>query len=343
LRSSPAYGPYLVWRGFDTGFHAGDRAEFWRNLVLTLTWSALALSAATFALTRVWRDREDERRTGRWRERWRKFVHGDRESRQRLGRLWLDENPFVWLTGRDRQPAMLGWLAMGGIISAWLLCWAVWPAVWPSVPNFFITATLLNSVLAWLTRNTAAQHLGQARRDGAYELLLTTPLDPSEIVFGTLETLRWHFRTMANFVLILNALMMLAGLFERQWNTRALVVYLCIWLLLLTWSWSLGHRWSRVLPVMWAGLNCGRPAYAVWRESGSSGGSRWWYWIWIWNAYNFRHLGGGFKKFPTGTTVELMFAFFSFFSGCVGLQGASLPTGERRGILCGIPQRRFGS
>ncbi len=306
---SPAHGPHLVWSGLGFGFGAGQRAEFWRNLVLTLGWSALALGAAAFALKRLWRQPEPAEGTGGWRGRWRAFVHGGRESRRRLARLWLEQNPFVWLASRDRQPATLGWLVVGGIVVAWLLCWAVWPARWPGAQNFFITATLLNLALAWLTGHTAAREIAQARLDGAYELLLTTPLNPDEIVRGTLETLRWHFRALANFVLCLDVLMLLVGLMARRWTTGALAVYSVIWLCLLAWTWSLGHRWPRVLRVMWASLNCGRPAhavYAVWRASGLN----WWAWIWV--LFNLRNLSLGSQQFPTGSFRQV--AWVSFFA-----------------------------
>ncbi len=307
LRLSPAYGPCLVWKDFSSGFRAGDRSEFWQNLAMTLGWSTSALGVAAFALSRLWREQESDAGTAGWRERWRGFMHGNRESRQRLARLWLGMNPFVWLAGRNRQPATLGWLITGGIILVWLLCWAVWPAQWPGTQNFFITATLLNSVLAWLTRHSAAQEIGQARRDGAYELLLTTPLDPSDIVWGVMEAVKLQFRTLANFILLLNMLMMLGGLISRKWNEGALIVYFLIWFFLLTWSWSLGRRMSRVLPVMWASLNCGRPAHAVWRTSGFNS------WTWIWILFNTRNMGRGFQQFPTGAIGELMLVGFCVF------------------------------
>ena len=305
-RVSPAYGPQLIWDGFITGFRPLQRAEFWPNLAVTLGWSALALGAAAFALKRLWRQQETEVGGGGVGGRWREFVHGGSKGRQRLARTWLDVNPFVWLAGRDRQPATLGWAMIGGVVCVWLLCWAAWPARWPSVQNFFLTATLLNFALSWLIRHTAAQAVGQGRQDGAYELLLTSPLNPSDIVWGTLEALRWHFRALANFVLSVDVLMMLGGLITRRWNTAALVVYSSIWLVLLAWAWTLGRRWPGILAVMWASLNCGRPARAVWRASRFSG----WYWVWI--LFNLRTVGRGFRGFPTGSPGELV--FLSFFA-----------------------------
>jgi hypothetical protein len=119
-----------------------------------------------------------------------------------------------------------------------------------------------------------------------------------------LESLRHHFQVLCRVVLVLNVLMMLAGLMVRRWNLLGLVEYGCIWAFLLTWSWSLGWRWARVLPVMWASLNCARPAYAVWRASGFNG------WSWWWILFNLRHVGRGFRNFPSGSVPELVFVVF---------------------------------
>lgn len=300
---SPAYGPYLVWRGFSSGFHLAEQAQFWKNLTVTLGWTALAMSAAAFVLTRVWREREQEQGA---RTRWRDFLHGDRESRQRLGRLWLDKNPFVWLAGRDRQTAMLGWALTGGIVLVWLLCWSIWPRQWPSALNFMLTATLLNLMLTWLILMTAAQGIGQPRRDGAYELLLTTPLGPRAIVWGQFHALHWQFRRLGNFVFAMNAFMMLAGLAVRKWPAGALVVYFCIWLFLLIWSWRVTHSWPGVVPAMWASLNCGRPARAIW----SASRNKWIYWVWIWNFSNSGLWSRGGQPFPPGSIFEVVMAVF---------------------------------
>jgi hypothetical protein len=264
----------------------------------------LALGTAVFALNRLWREQESEALTGGWLVRWRDFMHGSREKSRRVGRLWLEANPFVWLAGRDRQPAVLGWLVVGGIVLVWLLCLAAWPAQWPGTQNFFITAILLNALMAWLTRHAAAQGIAKARRDGAYELLLTTPLNPSDIVRGVLETVRLHFRALANFLVLLNVLMMLGGLTMRRWNAGALIEYFVIWSFLLTWTWSLGHWMSRLLPVMWASLNCGRPAHAVLRTSGFNS------WSWIWIVFNAQFYSRGFRRFPTGSPGEIVFVCF---------------------------------
>lgn len=304
LELSPAYGPWLLWNSFQHGFLPGAKVEFWRNLALTWAWSVTALGAAAFFLKRIWRERDPQDSHSGWLGRWQEFVHGNREFRRRLAQDWLEANPFVWLIGRDRQNVMISSLVIGGIVLAWLLCWATWPRQWPAVLNFFMTAALLNLTLGWITRRTAAKALGLPRRDGAYELLLTTLLTPEEIVWGTFEALRWQFRRLTFCVFSLNLLLMLAGLLVRQWNGPALVVYFTMWAMMLAWIWQLASRASRVLPVMWVSLNCGRPELAVWRTSGLN------YFGWIWVLLSLPTLARGLRGFPSGSFGELFFVLF---------------------------------
>ena len=302
LRLSPAYGAHLVWRGFGSGFGAPEAAEFWPNLGVTVAWSALCLGVASTALRLLWREREEKRGSAGWQGRWHTLIHGTAQERRRLGRVWLDANPFVWLAARDRQPAALAWAVVGGGVLLWSMCLAAWGKQWASVPNFFITATLLNSALGWMICQAAARSIGEPRLDGAYELLLTTPLQPTDVVWGQLEALRWQFQPLVRVVLGLEAVMLLAGLLLRGWNGPALAVYVGLWASLLAWTWSMGRRSRRVLHVMWISLNCGRPAHAVWRSSGFNS------WSWVWILFNLSQMRGiisGFRGFPTGSWLEV--------------------------------------
>ena len=205
-----------------------------------------------------------------------------------------------WVGCGSKSIPSSGWRAVSGGALLWLVCWAAWPVQWPSVPNFFITATLLNSALGWMICQAAARSIAEPRRDGTYELLLTTPLQPSDVVWGELEALRWHFRPLLRVVLGLEAVMLLAGLVARGWSGAALTVYFTIWASLLYWTSSLGRRSQRLLQVMWVSLNCGQPAHAVWRSSGLNS------WSWLWILFNLNNVKGGFSLFPTFPTGSLV-------------------------------------
>ena len=300
LLVSPAYGPYLAWRGFGTT----PASDFWNNFGVTMAWSGLCLSVAAASLKLLWREREQDFGAVGWRARWQQWMHGYARGRRRLAATTLEANPFVWLAARDPQPAILAWLVVGGMVVVWLGCWAAWPNRWPSVPNFFLTATLFNLALRWIIQYTAARSLGEARRDGSYELLLTTPLDPSDIVSGQFEALRWHFRLVTRTVLVLEFAMMLAGLAGRPWTGSSLYVYGAIWTVLLSWAWSQSWQWWETSLVLWVSLNCARPAYAVWRATGLT----WWCWLWI--PANLQLLFAKLPTFPTGSQGEVWFVSF---------------------------------
>jgi ABC-type Na+ efflux pump permease subunit len=307
LRLSPAYGPYLV----HSRLPLGTVSEFWSNWAFTILWSVAALGLAAGLLKRLWRERETVQVAEKgWAQTWRGLVHGDAVRRDRLASRWLNSSsqkpvnqllPFAWLTARDFQPAAIAWGFVSGIVLVWFACWAAWPSGWPSVSNFFITATLLNLGVGWLIRYTAARAIGVPRQDGTYELLLTTPLNPKDIVRGQLEGLRALFRPVTRVILVLELIMTVEGLSLRTWNQPALFVYFAVWLFMLALTWTQGWHWRRLLPVMWASLNCARPAHAVWRCSGLNS------WSWIWIAINLSNLLRGFSHFPKGSPFEVIF------------------------------------
>jgi hypothetical protein len=294
LLCNPTYGPWLVFKKFS----AGEASEFWRNYLITFFVSILCFTIAAFLLQRLWRQREEHGVLFRWRETWRSAVHGTVAWRKRLASTWLHKSPCAWLAARDRGPLTVAWMSFFGMILIWLLGWVLWPAKWLSTGNFFLTAILLNSGLRWIIHYSAAG-IGFARRDGSYELLLTTPLKTGQIVDGQVAALRWRFRRLCRVALAVEIMMMLAGLCMREWTLSSLAVYLIVWGALLVWAWQQSWNFGRTALSMWAGLNSARPLLSVWRTTGFTS------WVWIWILFNLRHGLAGLAGFPFGSYGEL--------------------------------------
>lgn len=298
LLASPAYGPYLIYRGLAVG----SAAEFWRNAAFTLAWSCLALTLAGLVLQRIWRDRPLMAFGSGWRARWRSWFHGTPRWRRETGRRWLDPHPFTWLAMYDRAPERLAWCLVTAGAMIWLAGFCAWPKTWPSVANFLITATVLNVIVEWIALYAAGKRVAEDRRSGAFELLLTSPLSESQIIEGQIEALRAQFQPIFWATFMLNLAMMLCGFLGRNWNLPALFVYVMIWTPLLLWSWRRSFR-SSMLPI-WISLNCGRPAYAAWRATGQWGG-----FSWLWILFNLGNLHSGLRNFPSGTAGEFVLVF----------------------------------
>src|SRR5207237_9551564 len=195
-----------------------------------------------------WQQREPDAMAVRWRNELRGRIGGTANSRRGLAQRWLAINPYTWLALSNRAPLAIAWGGIGVLVIGLTLCCAIWPVKWPSVLNFFFTATLLNLASRWLIHYTASARLGSARRDGIYELLLTTPLQPGEIVWGQLEALRAQFQVITRFVLGIEVSMMIAGLGLRQCDGASLFVYFLIWTGLLVWEWR--QSWNQCSALM---------------------------------------------------------------------------------------------
>jgi hypothetical protein len=185
----------------------------------------------------------------------------------------------------------------------WMAGWAVLGKVMLTSAILFITATLVTAALSSLFFYAAAKRIGEDRRSNALELLLTTSLQPIEIVNGQLEALRSQFRAVSRTAAMIWLGLAVLGLLSRDWNWRALTIYILVWTLLIAWALRCSSR--RSLGAFYAALITGRPAWAVWRASG------WHSFSWFWIAYNARNLfsqvGSGF---PTGSAIEFVIFLF---------------------------------
>ena len=302
LALSPAYAPYLVF----SSIGAPNMKLFWLAIAATWGWSVLFVSVAAWVLPRVWRDDPD---AGAWRRLKNRWLQRSRDSMRRT----IGANPFQWLVERNRTPTDAARSACAGIFVLWLIAWVVWKERWPSPTNLYLTALVMLVFIDIFQTNAAAQLMASHRREGIFEVLLTTPLQPQEIVDGATQGLAAQFRSLRRWLCWLFVAMALGGLFTRPWTFGALISYLMIWSVLIAWANS-SRLWS--LPgIMWVAVNSGRGAWALMRAPGPRVYSIL-SWLLIVSVFNFRGIyrwaGAGPLGFPSGSTVELLVVGFCF-------------------------------
>lgn len=308
---SPAFGPYLV----ATNFFRYSPKYFWANAAITLAMGMCALALAALILNRNWRQQIVMLKgSSGWRGKWQNFVHGSSAWRQTLRKKLLPMHAYQWLVEQNRRPLLTAWAFVATIVFIWLMGWLAWPRAWPTPMNFYITAFILIIGVQWIKVYAAARQMGFDRRDGGLELLLTTPLDPAEIVDGQLAALRSQFRPVKWALVGLFALMMFGGYWTRSWTPGSRFSFFAIWFFLILYA--VYERNGMAGNSMWVALNTGRPSFAMFRTSRSRFGMlQHWYWFyWMWSSPGmFRgllHAG----KFPSGSPGEIgLISFVGLF------------------------------
>jgi hypothetical protein len=300
LAASPGYAALLVGMNFSYG----PSSAFPLAATFTFLWSVVFLVSAGLLLGLEWR-RLPNGEQNPLRALWGELVR--RASRQGTDRNeLLDRNPFQWLVERDAALVVAAWAGIGCVCLIWLLGWWAWPHNWPSTFNFFVTAMLLLLIVYNLELQAAARRLGEDRRNGLLELLLTTPLGADTVVDGQLDAMRQQFRTIRYTVFCLFAGMAVAGFLVRSWNWRAVVLYVAIWACFI--GATLKFPLRSALRTMWVSLNTGRAGYSVFRSQGGGG----WQMFWIfWNLSNAISVWGRPSlQFPTGSVGEFAAMIF---------------------------------
>jgi ABC-type transport system involved in multi-copper enzyme maturation permease subunit len=295
LLLSPVSGALLI---FKRTSRVGT--DFWQNFAITFAYSVSCLAIAAWRLSRIWRLESFGARRNKWTARWRNFYHGDAAWRRELGRRWLDVNAVVLLGLRDRKPAVLTWMTVTGFALVWLAVLAFWPSRSIIISFFMLSAAFLGFLLRWIIFYTAASGMAKGRLEGAYDLLLTTPITPGEIVWGQVEALNAQFKPVCRFVVGLECVLAAVGLTLRSWTVEALLVYSVAWALLIYWGWKQTSRARYAIPAMWAGLNGARPAHAAWKTLGVN------MWAAAWFVACFRQAWSSLARFPSGSLVEFI-------------------------------------
>lgn len=206
-------------------------ADFWWPVgtIHGLSWLLLAL--ASLIVPRSWQDHPAGERGSRWRQRWREWNYGDAAERPAFRKRLLDINAFFWLAARARLKPAHVWMALALAAALW-----TWGAMeqgkaWTlEVGIYALTALVLNTMLKIWVASEAGRQLGEDRKIGALELLLSTPLGVMEILRGQIMALRRQFLAPLILVLAIECVFMAAGMRYSGFDSETMSEFLCFWL-----------------------------------------------------------------------------------------------------------------
>ncbi|MEO6183075.1 MAG: ABC transporter permease subunit [Verrucomicrobiota bacterium] len=209
---SPAFSCFSAF-GQRMGFTAAD---FWVPVGLTQGYGWIFLVLASGIVPRSWQDRAAS--PLKFRAFWKLlFTRNSRHENARRSRL-LNINPFLWLAARDPFKITFLWAVLFFFSVLWLWGWATWPKDWASIPVYVCTAVALHTILKFWITSEACYRFVQDRKNGALELLLSTPISVDEILRGQKLALIRQFAWPALFILAIDFFFLLAGLRERDIN-----------------------------------------------------------------------------------------------------------------------------
>lgn len=195
LWASPAFA---FRRGLDAYYsvHPGV-AHFWVSIGTQLGLSLMSLLAASVVLPRLESESAAPRASS---------VAGRSTLRfgsagWRRARRWLIEaRPCYWLATRDRLLKVWSLAVVGGLLAFWLVGFAgLWSSSRTWARGCFGVAILMgyamHVIFKCLVAAEASRCLSDGRNSGALELLLSTPLQPEQIVqshgHAVWDGLRW--------------------------------------------------------------------------------------------------------------------------------------------------------
>ncbi len=201
---SPGFAFGMASSGFAT---AKNAPQFWWSLITIHAMSWLFLLVALIATPRSWKDSPLEIAPKGWRKRWQDWNFGAPEVRRTWRTRLLEINPVLWLSARNRLQFLAIWFGLATAVVIWLGIFLKNRDAWPESPLLVLVAFTLNSFLKLRIIPLATRRFAEDRRDGALELLLSTPTTVKEILRGQLLAIRKQFTGPIIAVLLLNLLL----------------------------------------------------------------------------------------------------------------------------------------
>ena len=229
------------------------------GIIHGLAWLLLAL--ASIIVPRSWQDHPLGATGGQWRALWHRWSFGDAASRLAFRRRLLDRNAFFWLAGRARLKPLHVWAALAFIACLW-----IWGALengrdWTVGVCYFVTGIVLNTTLKLWIASEAGRRLGEDRKIGALELILSTPLTVRDILRGQMLALRRQFLGPLLAVILVETVFLLAAVRGGRSDDGSLAADVALWLAGLLML--VADMLALSLVAMWVGLTARNPNHTT--------------------------------------------------------------------------------
>ena len=203
---------------------------FWWSVGLIHGLSWLFLVLASVIVPRSWQDNPPGARIAGWRDCWHRWSYGDPAERLAFRKRLLDINAFFWLAGRARLKPLHVWVAFSIIACLWSWGALAFRSDWFNPGTYIVTSMVLNTMLKLWIASEAGRRLGEDRKIGALELLLSTPLSISDILRGQILALRRQFFGPLIATLVIESVFMVASLHGPQSEADFVAAYAMFWL-----------------------------------------------------------------------------------------------------------------
>jgi hypothetical protein len=189
----PGLSPLYPFTSSRATVYWGHPGRFWGALLLSHVIGWLFLGLASWALPRVWQEQKMSADSNSFPRRWLRPDSRSIAERGRTSKTLLDVNPVLWLVNSEISASWIAWLivlAWGLVMGSLAIFMPRWPASallgWKVMGPF---GFLLKVVFTF----QVCRFFMEARRNGALEMLLCTPLQWREIIRGQGLALRRRF------------------------------------------------------------------------------------------------------------------------------------------------------
>ena len=208
LMPSPVFNYFA---GVDEFYKRGFGKGYLISLLCVHAVAWVFLMLASFIVRRTWQDKPATVKGMQWNGVFRDLLEGDADARHKFRTRWLNKNAFSWLATIPRQRAMWTWTPLIVAAVAWM--WGLWKigGDWLNPGMYATTAIVVGVTIKGMLGAEAGRRLLEDRKNGALELLLSTPLTVREIVRGQRMSLERQFRFPIIVFLTVSLILLFAG------------------------------------------------------------------------------------------------------------------------------------